>query len=166
MLSTYTFGRLSDNSIFFFQVNYLADKKQKFIEGELRCEQLAEYLTQLNAPMEVWIAEDGSGLVPKVAFDSNTNQIVGLVLPIDEKTGMPISYSFTPHSVDDINRHINLNSKSSLVYLVLAQPIMGNAPPFVLQVFGTDNRFSSEDVLKRWKHTEDQLSRYLFYFSI
>lgn len=165
VFATFTFENLTKKNSRCHQVGYLADKKQKFIEGELRCKELAEYLKQLNAPMEVWIAEDGSGILPNVAYDSNTNQLVGLVLPIDENTGIPISYSFTPQSVNDINNQINSNSKSSLVYLVLAQPILDNTPPFVLQIFGTDNRFKAKDVLKRWKHTADQLSWCVLYFN-
>lgn len=141
-------------------MNYISQKKQKFIEGELRCKELAQYLIQLGAPMAVWLAEDASGIVPNVAYDPNTNQIVGLVLPTETKTGIPISYSYTPQSINDIDRMINRNAKSTLIYLVLAQPIMDNAPPFVLQVFGTDNKFDSVDVTKRWSHTADQLSRY------
>lgn len=141
-------------------MKYISNKKQKFIEGEMRCKELAEYLTKLKAPMEVWIAEDASGIIPNVAYDPNTNQIVGLVLPTDGRTGMPIPYSYTPQTINDIDRIINTNSKSTLIYLVLAQPIMDDTPPFVLQVYGTDNKFASEDVMKRWKHTSDQLSRF------
>lgn len=151
-------------------MNYISHKKQKFIEGEMRCKELAEYLIKMKAPMVVWISEDGSGLNPNVAYDPITNQIVGLVLPTDEKTGMPISYSFSPQSINDIDEMINKNAKSTLIYLILAQPIMDNAPPFVLQAFGTNNKFTSDDIMKRWKHTADQLSRYLFelnsYFAI
>lgn len=53
------------------------------------------------------------------------------------------------------------NSMSTLVYLVLAQPIMNKkVPPFILQVFGTDNIFQTQDVIFRWQHTRDELARY------
>lgn len=73
---------------------------------------------------------------------------------------MPIAFSFTPQSVEQIDEQIRLTEKSTLVYVVLAQPLLDNVPPFVLTIFGTDNRFKSQDVLLRWKHTKDQLLRY------
>lgn len=41
----------------------------------------------------------------------------------------------------------------------MAQPLIEHAPPFVLQVFGTDNKFKSQDVLLRWKETVEELKR-------
>lgn len=140
-------------------MKYIQQEKNRVIEGELRAEQLAKYLKKLGAPHEVWISEDASGIVNRVSYDSVTNQLVGLVLPTSKTTGMPISFSFTPNSVDDMEQQIKLNPKTTLVYLVLAQPIMDNVPPFILQVFGTDNRFTSDNVLMRWKHMNDQLTR-------
>lgn len=137
-------------------------KKEKIIEGELRCQPLAQYLDKLDAPKVVWLVEDGSGIVPKVCFDSTTNQLVGLVLPIDKNTGMPVTFSFTPQTANEIEDQINQNPKSTTVYLVLAQPLLDNAPPFILQVFGSDNRFTSKNVINRWQHTQDQLARYFF----
>lgn len=54
------------------------------------------------------------------------------------------------------------NPRSTLVYLILAQPMKDNVEPFILQVFGTDNKFKTNDVLQRWQHTRDQLARYIF----
>lgn len=120
---------------------------------------MAEYLHILKAPKKVWISEDASGIVSTVSFDSRTNQLIGLVLPTNYRTGMPTPFSFTPQSLKEIEEQIKQNGKSSLVYIVLAQPLLDNTPPFILQIFGTDNRFKSRDILLRWKHTEDQLSR-------
>lgn len=130
------------------------------IEGELRCKELSEYLTNLNAPRKVWICEDASGIVKNISYDSATNQLVGLVLPINRNTGIPIAFTFTPQSIDDIKEQIDNNSKSTHLYIVLAQPLMDNVPPFILQAYGTDNTFTTWDVLNRWKHMKDQLARY------
>lgn len=141
-------------------MNYISQKKQKIIEGELRCKELADYLEKLNAPKQIWLCEDGTGIVAKVSYDSTTNQLIGIVLPTCQKTGIPASFTFTPQSMDDIKKQIEKNPKSTHLYMVLAQPIKDNVPPFILQVFGTDNTFKTSDVLKRWQHTKDQLARY------
>lgn len=139
-------------------MSYIQKRKQKIVEGELRCEQLAEYLDQIKAPRKVWLSEDGSGIIAQVEYDPSTNQLVGLVLPND-KNGMPIPFTFTPNSISQIKDQMDHNARSTLVYLVLAQPMKDNAAPFILQVFGSDNKFKSNDVLQRWQHTRDQLSR-------
>lgn len=137
--------------------------RKRIIEGELRCIELDEYLKNLNAPRKVWLCEDASGINPKVTFDSLSNQLIGLVLPMNQ-TGMPISFSFTPQTLDEIENQIQNNEKSTLVYMVIALPIMDNTAPFILQVFGTDNRFKAQDVFSRWRHIKDQLAVYVFFY--
>lgn len=140
-------------------MNYIHKRKQTIIEGELRCQQLAEYLDKLNAPKTVVISEDASGIVSRVSYDSATGQLIGIELPTDFKTGCPTPFTFVPHTMNEIEDQIQNNRMSTLVYLVLAQPIVPNAPPFILQVFGTSNTFKSQDVFQRWQHTKDQLKR-------
>lgn len=140
-------------------MNYIHKRKENITEGELRCEGLAAYLKKLNAPSQIWLSEDASGIVSKVEYDNKTNQLIGLVQPTSQNTGMPIPFSFVPQTVTDIEALMKGNAKSTLVYLVLAQPLMKNVPPYILQIYGSDNTFKSKDVLLRWKHTQDQLER-------
>lgn len=128
------------------------------IEGELRSKDLSDYLDKLRAPRTVWISEDGSGIIAKASYDSTTNQIVGLVLPKHQETGIPISFSFTPNSLKEIEECMTL-PMSTHVYLVLAQPLKENTPPFVLQIYGTNNKFHSDDVLQRWEYTKKELKK-------
>lgn len=48
--------------------------------------------------------------------------------------------------------------KSSLVYVVTAQPL-NCVPPFILQVYGTNNKFTAQNVHLRWQHTINELER-------
>lgn len=108
--------------------------------------------------MCVWACEDASPIVSKIEFDQKTNQMIGIVLPNQPKTGMPIPYSFLARNVEEIRSNMK-RSKSISVYLVLAQPLSVNAPPFILQLFGTDNKFKTKDVMLRWEHTKKELKR-------
>lgn len=110
--------------------------------------------------MQVFLSEDSSGIVKKVVYNSKSDQLIGLVLPIDNKNGMPIPRMFKADSPESIKRHLE-NPQSSLMYVVVAQPLKEKVAPFVLQLFGTDNRFKTEDVLKRWIHTEKELKRFV-----
>lgn len=130
----------------------------KIVEGTLRCTELKEYLLNLGAENIVWLCEDATGINSKMEYDPKTNQIVGLVLPIDKQSGMPISNSFLAKSVEDIQKYVK-NPVSIHVYVVLAQPLKENAPPFVLQIFGTDSKFTAKDVTRRWQHTIGELKR-------
>lgn len=119
------------------------------------------YLKSLNAEKVVWLSEDATGIVAKIEFDPQSNQMIGLVLPINSTTGLPMPFSFLARSANEIKYNIDKKAKSSLVYIVMAQPLIPKAPPFLLQMFGTDNKFKTQDVLFRWRHTVQELERYL-----
>lgn len=56
-------------------VHYINDKKQKVIEGELRCSELFEYLKYCEEPRIVWISDNATAIVSKVEYDSTANEI-------------------------------------------------------------------------------------------
>lgn len=143
----------------FFTVGYIQKKKLQVFEGQLRIKELKAYLIKIKAPLCVWLSEDGSGIVPKVDYDAKSNQLVGLTLPINELTGMPKQKSFLAISLQKIREYMQFGSKSTLIYMILAQPIKVKSPPFILQLFGTDNRFKKTDVLNRWKYTKIELEK-------
>lgn len=146
-----------------FPVKYIGEHKTRIIEGSLRCEELLAYLENVNAPKTVWIAEDATGIIQKIVYDVATNQLVGIVLPMNGE-GMPINFSFMAQSLDDIE-HFMKKPMSTVAYLVMAQPIKRNTPPFLLQIFGSDNKFKTADVINRWKYTTSELKRYTLYWT-
>lgn len=128
------------------------------IEGEIRSKRLNTYLEQMQYPKHIFIAEDGSGLVQNVVYDVHSNQLVGLVLPSDSITGIPKMFSFEAKTAEDIEKYLKL-PKSTLVYIIVAQPLISGAAPFILQAYGTDNKFETSDVLKRWTFTLNELNK-------
>lgn len=149
---------LDINNLSFFSVKYINKRKQKIIEGELRCQELSTYLEELNSKKCVWLCEDETGIDVKIEYDAISNQLVGVVLPLNSKTELPESFTFVADSAEDIQRIVKF-SKSTLVYVVLAQPLKNHAPPFVLQIFGTDNKFKSQNVVQRWDYTIAELKK-------
>lgn len=139
----------------FFLVNRIHRDKERIVEGQLRCESLKKHLERTNSPQQVFLSEDASGIVSKIVYDSRNNQLIGLVLPLNEK-GIPILHPIEPNSAEKIKELMKL-PQSNLVYIVVAQPLKSNAPPFILQIFGTNNKFKTNDVLNRWRTTEIQL---------
>lgn len=112
----------------------------------------------LKLPLRVWLSEDATSIVSKIEFDQQTNQMVGIVLPMESSTGMPIAFSNLARDAEEIRMNMQKN-KSTAVYIVMAQPLVSNVPPFILMLFGTDNKFKTSQVLLRWKHTIEELNR-------
>lgn len=106
----------------------------------------------------MWLSEDATGIVAKVEFDPMTNQMIGLVLPMDPSTGMPTAFTYLARDAHEIQTNMQ-RKQSSLLYMVLAQPLKKGVPPFVLQIYGTDNKFTTQNTLLRWKHTINELAR-------
>ena len=147
------------NSIIgFYVVHYINEHKVKVIEGGLRCPELSSYLTQHNAPRMVWLSEDGTGVVSKIEYDATLDELVGLVLPIDQTTGMPTCHTFKARTAEEIAGHMN-KPTSSHVYIVMAQPLKEAIPPFLLLMFGTDNKFKTMSVLQRWNFIRKELKK-------
>lgn len=118
------------------------------------------YLSERNAGYDVWLCEDGSGLVSKIQYDQTSDQLIGMVLPLDESNGCPKRYVYTARDQEEITKFM-LHSKSTHVYIVMAVPLKEGVAPYIFQLFGTDNRFKASDVIKRWNYTIQSLKRYL-----
>lgn len=134
------------------------DTKGRTLEGDLRCAALQSFLTMRNAGNDIWLCEDASGIVSKIQYDPTLDQLVGIVLPLDENNGCPRRYEFTARDEEEITNFMK-HSKSTLVYVVMAIPLKQGIAPFILQIYGTDNKFKSIDVIRRWKHTLAELKR-------
>lgn len=134
--------------------------KCRVIEGKLRSGELARYLNDLKTVKRVWIAEDATMITSKVNYDPATDQLVGLTAPIDQSNGSPFPLSFPASNENTIRGHLE-QPRSRYAYLVMAQPLDENVPPYVLQLFGTNNSFKSEEVLKRWEFIRLELEKYV-----
>lgn len=139
-------------------MKHICTDKDRIIEGELRIEQLKKHLERTKSPNAIFLSEDASGVVRKVAYDSYTNQMIGLVLPFNEINGMPRLFSFQAKSAEEMKSFMEL-PQSTLVYLIVAQPLKRDSPPFILQIFGSVNKFETSDALKRWQHTVKELKK-------
>lgn len=142
-------------------VRCINDTKKCIVEGEPRFAELARYLIHHNAGNDIWICEDGSGIVPKILYDPTDDQLIGMTLDIDENTGCPKRFEHTTRDEGEMKKYCRM-AKSTHVYLILAIPLKEGVPPFVLQLFGTKNRFTSRNVVKRWQHVIKELKRYFF----
>lgn len=82
--------------LLFSLVRCIQNNKSRVIEGELRCKELCEFLVKHKADKSVWLAEDATAIIQRIQYDPKTNQLVGIVLPMDSK-GCPISFRYFFH---------------------------------------------------------------------
>lgn len=140
----------------------IKDNRTRITEGYIRSKELSDYLDNLQAVKTVWLSEDATAIVAKVVYDSVTNQMVGIVLPMDEATGCPKPFTFLATDAEIIKQHLT-NDRSSVVYLLMAQPLDEKIPPFVLQMFGSNQKFTTKDVVHRWDLITNELKKYIFF---
>lgn len=121
-------------------------------EGVCRVNELKKFLENRNLPKYVWLSEDATGMVPKIQYDSRSNQLTGFVQSLDTESSMPVPDSFPAITIKGMEEHFKNNKVSSYLYCYMIQPLQENCPSFCLNLFGTDNSFTAEDSLKRWKY--------------
>lgn len=123
-------------------------------EGDFRFDDLLQHIKQHKAPMEVSVAEDATRVIARVEYDHETDRCVGFVLPMTEK-GVPIAESFRAVSFSCIESMFSDNEISRYAYVYMVQPLSENIPPFCLACVGTNNKFTFEIILNRWKYIFD-----------
>lgn len=107
--------------------------------------------------MKIALSEDASGIDSKVEYDESLNELLGPVPPINKSTGMPVTHTFKARSAVEIARQMD-KPLSNLIYVIMAQPLKENTPPFVLLMYGTDNKFNAVSVVQRWEFIRRKLS--------
>ena len=60
--------------------------------------------------------------------------------------------SFLAVSFMAIENMFRQNSVAKYAYVYMAQPLCKNIPPFCLACLGNDNKFSTENVMARWRY--------------
>lgn len=104
------------------------------------------------------MSEDATAIVIKVSYDPSTNQLIGLLLPNNKSTGCPKLFTFLATDAETIKQHL-MQEQSNVVHVVMAQPLDESVPPFLVQMFGSRNKFDTNDVIKRWNFTKMELEK-------
>lgn len=123
-----------------------------YVEAHFRFNETKTYLNSIQCQF-VFISEDCSAIIPKIEYDSTFNSFNGFVTPLSQ--GIPIENAFQFNSFEQLKAAIDITPRANLVNVHLVQPIYDNTlslvpPPIVLSTYGTDNKLTSIDILKRW----------------
>ena len=129
----------------------------KIEEGVFRFDALVQHLRKYNSPFIVAVAEDATRIVQKVEYDPAMDRCVGFVLPVDDK-GLPVVNTFTATTFQEIEEMFKNRPISKYAYLYTATPLKEDVPSFALACVGTDNKFTTELVMLRWKYIQSHLA--------
>ena len=109
------------------------------------------HIERYQAPRIVTIGEDATCVISRVEYDHKTDRCVGFVLPVN-KDELPLVDSFIAVSFKAIEKMFSENEIAKYAYVYMAQPVKEGIPAFCLACLGTNNKFTNETVLQRWKY--------------
>lgn len=126
----------------------------------MRFEQLSKFLETKKLPKIIWLSEDATSITGRVQYCSKADSIVGFVGPLDSKTGFPSRNNFPATSASEIQSYFKTLDRANYVYATVAKCPVDRSPSFCLNVFGTNNKFTYEHVLQRWKYLNSEAMKY------
>jgi hypothetical protein len=104
----------------------------------------------------VWISEDATKITGKIEYNSKNNTVVGFEIP--QENGLPKTNFFEATSAQN-TRFFRNQKRADYAYGVMAQCPVDGCPSFCLNIFGTDNCFTHEDVLSRWNRIKMEATK-------
>lgn len=134
-------------------------KQPNITEGELQLDSLKNALISRGLPLSVWLSEDDTKLLSVLKYNSKTNEIIGLDLPIGDN-GMPITGSYRFTSIKTAMACIKKNPMSTYLKLVVARALQKDGYKFMLLAYGTSAGGAggqTAGVKLRWKTIIDAL---------
>ncbi|CAG9767012.1 unnamed protein product [Ceutorhynchus assimilis] len=135
------------------------NKNLSVIEGVVSMCELKNYLVKRKLPLSVFISEDQTAILKKIQYDPKSNKLVGVLLPKDN-TGFPVTNKFIVSSIQDIRNAFEKEIITNNAYVFMAQPLKDKVPAFCLCIFGSNNKFSYEDVINRWTFVVTEAHKY------
>lgn len=99
----------------------------------------------------VFIAEDATAIVCRVEYKPDDDSVIGFSSVLVPGTGLPQLQRFPASSISTVKKYFDENeeNKAKSVYALVAIPLNNLATPFVIAIFGTQNKFSYLNVLDR-----------------
>jgi hypothetical protein len=119
----------------------------RMIECNFRFDLLRDY-KQSNNCNYVFSAEDSTGSICRVEYDAQSNSFIGFSSPLVH--GIPKPNFFQTENFDELKSWFNNFDKSKFINLHMIQSVKPFVPPLILSTYGSNNKATATDVLKRW----------------
>ncbi|CAG9768534.1 unnamed protein product [Ceutorhynchus assimilis] len=137
---------------------FLDTRNEPLQEGGFDFKGLLKHLTDRGLPKMIWVSEDGTRVTGKIEYDSKSNNVIGLVLPL--RDGLPQQGTFPATSAEAIKAYFQTGVKATYAYVIMAQPLHVGASTYCLSLFGTDNSFTTEQVTLRWEWMKKEAKKF------
>ncbi len=128
----------------------LDSTRSRIEEGEFRYNLMADHLLSQKTKF-IFAAEDCTAVVPRIVYDVQANTFIGFTPYLED--GLPQINAFSTESFSELENWFNTLTKSHFLNLQMIQPINLNGAscsPFLLSAYGSDNHFTTEDILTKW----------------
>ena len=128
----------------------IEESSQGLIEGNFRYELAKQHLVS-NQSKFVFGAEDCTAITPRIVYDSRSNAFVGLSPPLLD--GFPQIKYYSTDSFQELKSWFTTKNRSTLLNIHTVQPLGSqatNLSPYLLSAYGTDGRYTSNDIIARW----------------
>ncbi|KAK4880610.1 hypothetical protein RN001_008756 [Aquatica leii] len=95
---------------------------------------------------KTWFFKKLGNVHGKIEYEPYSDKLVGIVLLMEN--GMPNTEMYKASSAKTTEESFKY-PKSNYAYTIMAQPLRNTATPYCLSIFGTNNKFTAEDVQNR-----------------
>ena len=127
-------------------------------KGQINVKMLKEILTLHKLPMIVALSEDATAVTGRREYCKKTNSTIGSSGPLTVSC-LPDSSAFVVNNAESIVSHMKNYERASVAMVVMAQPIAEKIPAIRLCAFGSNNKFTSDDVKNRLATIETALNQ-------
>ncbi|CAF4892980.1 unnamed protein product, partial [Rotaria socialis] len=130
-----------------------------FQEGEFRYNVMSDYISSKKLKF-VYAAEDCTSVIPKIAYNTRSNNFAGFVPPL--KGCLPQINTFSTESFAELQHWFCIVSMSHLLNVHMIQPATSTSDscaPFLLSAYGTDNCFTAQDIVLRWVNIVNECTK-------
>ena len=129
---------------------------QELTEGNFRYELAAQHLATKQSKY-AFCAEDCTTVIPKIVYDSRSNNFIGFPLPLCN--GFPQVEYYSTDDFQQLEHWFLTITQATLLNTHVIQPLSSQAlhlSPYMLSAYGSDGRYTSSDIVLRWKTIFDR----------
>ena len=125
----------------------IRNQEVKMFECEFRFQLLKEYSRSCDCNY-VFAAEDATSSVCRIDYDAQLNCFIGFSSPL--VNGIPQLNFFRTENFEELKNWFDEVDKSKFINLHMIQSLTLSVPPFILSAYGSNNKATATDILKRW----------------
>jgi len=98
-------------------------QKERIDSSKIYVKELKSFLKEFDQPLEVIISEDATRITSRIELDPRTNELVGLLAPLNPNTGMPFENYFKATKPSKILDFVANYKQAPYLQTIVAKPM-------------------------------------------